>query len=356
MTFTYFNNSKEIYDDMLFEIERAKESISLQTYIYSKDYLGEKFLNVLTKKAKQGVNVMLLVDAWGSYGVTHSFFKHLTDAGGKVNFFRPIKIRIDFNNVRRNHRRNHRKLLVIDEKVSYLGSINIMGESVDWKEYVVKINDSYLSQKLKESIDEDDKIKNTLFYNKQKHIQTIIYKDVEIIKDIPSYRHQLIRKKYIELIDNAKKEITLEHSYFFPDKKVLRALKRAKKRGVNIIILIPRHSDVRIFDIARQYLFGKYYKNGYDLYFYEKSIMHSKIMVIDDIDIVIGSTNLDYRSLKYQFEIIFHRKNKDDAKVLKEMIKEDLKYSKKFDYVEWKARPKIEKILEFLLYKLRFLL
>lgn len=355
MKLRLFNQSRAIYDDMLKAIEGAKESIYLQTYIYSNDCIGAEFAEALTKKAKEGVSVHLLIDAWGAFKVSDKFFKELRKSGGEVSFFRPIKFRFDLKNLRRNHRRNHKKILVIDQRVSYVGSINIMESSIGWKEYVVKITDRFLSEKLKMTIENDEKMKDR-YHIKKKFVEKIFYKDSEIIEDIPSRRNHPIRAKYLELINGAQKSIIIENSYFLPVAAIRRALRRARKRGVKVVIIQPKYSDVKIFDLARQFLFGRYHRNKFEMYFYSKSVLHSKIMVVDSLHLIIGSTNLDYRSMKHQFDLVFCQKNAENAKKLEKMIEDDLKDCEKFNYKKWKSRPWHEKIAEFLLYQFRFFL
>ena len=355
MKLELFNQSREIYDDMLKAIKGAKESIYLQTYIYSNDCIGAEFAEALSKKAKQGVSVHLLIDAWGSSEVSDKLFKELRKSGGKVNFFRPIKLKFDLKNLRRNHRRNHRKILVIDESISYVGSINIMESSIGWKEYVAKISNRFLSEKLKNMIEHDERMKDR-YYNKKRFIKKVAYEDSEVIEDTPSLRHNQIRAKYLELINGARKSIIIENSYFLPVSAIRRALKRARKRGVRVVIIQPKHSDVKIFDIARRFLFGRYHKNKFEMYFYSKSVLHSKIMVVDSLYLIIGSTNLDYRSMKHQFELVFCQKDAENAKKLEKMIESDLKDCEKFNYKKWKSRPWYEKTAEFLLYQFRFFL
>lgn len=353
MKLELFNQSRKIYDDMLEAIKGAKKSIYLQTYIYSGDCIGTEFAEALAKKAEQGVSVHLLIDAWGSFEMPDGYFAKLEKSGGKVDFFRPIKLKFDLKNIQRNHKRNHKKILVIDERISYVGSINIMKSSIGWKEYVAKIHDPFLSGKLKKMIENDVEAKNR-FFNRKRLIEKIDYGDSQVIEDIPSKRHQLIRSKYLELIDNAQKSVIIENSYFLPIPAIRKALKRARKRGVRIVIIQPKNSDVKVFDIARRFLFGRYHKNGFEMYFYSKSVLHSKIMVVDSLHLVIGSTNLDYRSMKHQFEVVFCQKNAENAKRLEEMIGEDLKDCEKFDYQRWKSRPWLEKIADFALYGFRF--
>src|SRR3989344_6348799 len=135
-SFEIIYNPKKIYKEMLKDIVSAKSSICLETYIYDKDKIGNRFLSALIKKAKEGVKIKLFIDAWGST-VKKDYFEKLIRLGGEVKFFREFRYVIRIFS--KNHERNHRKLLIVDNKISYIGSANITASCLNWRELVIRL-------------------------------------------------------------------------------------------------------------------------------------------------------------------------------------------------------------------------
>lgn len=327
---------------MIEDIKNAKSSIFLETYIYEDDEIGKKFRDVLIKKAKQGIKIRILIDAWGSTA-RKPFFQELIDFGAEVRFFREIKYLLRFFS--KNHERNHRKLLIIDNKIVYIGSMNITNECLDWRELVLRIK-SDIARDFVASFQQSWEIYGEL---DKKRIETIIHKEYEIIQDIPSYLERTTEKKFYNLIKKAKKEIMIETPYFIPSLNLINSLGRAVERGVKVILMIPRKSDVRIVDFARNRYLGRLHKQGINIFYYTEKTMHSKLLLIDDSFFMLGSSNLDYRSFVHNFEINFIGKNRQLIKELKEFFNTGLKNSRPFDYESWKQRPSLGKILELIL-------
>ena len=293
---------EKIYNHMLEDISKAKKEILLETYIYSDDKIGKEFREELTKKALEGVKVRVLIDAWGS-GVKKKFFKKLILAGGKVRFFR--KFRHTFKIVSENHQRNHRKLLLIDKKISYIGSINITSSCLKWEELVIRFHDP-LAVKLSASFNRTWK-RFDIF--KIKKTKRIIYKDFQILPDVPTGKISFTGRKYVQLISKARKEILITTPYFLPSQRIRRALRRAAKRGVKIKVLLPKVSDHAVLDSFRNRYLRRIYHDNITIYYYPK-ILHSKLLISDDKFFLMGSSNLDYRSFMHQFELNLLGKNK----------------------------------------------
>lgn len=331
-----------IYKSMLEDVKKAKKEILLETYIYGDDKVGREFRDELTKKALEGVKVRVLVDAWGS-SVRKKFFRKLIDAGGKVRFFR--KFRHAWRIFTENHRRNHRKLLIIDKQVSYIGSINITASCLKWEELVIRIN-SPLTIQLKKSF---NKTWNRFNILKIKRMKGIFYEGFEILHDFPSGKMSFTGRRYIKLISKAQKEILITTPYFLPSQRIRRALRKAAKRGVEIKILLPKTSDVRILDLFRNRYLRKLCQKGIDVYYYPK-ILHSKLLIIDDKFFLMGSSNLDYRSFMHQFELNLVGGDEGLISELKKHFYKNLKISE-LSLCEVHYNPKLftrlfEKILE----------
>lgn len=324
---------------MLEDISQAKKSIYLETYIYGNDFVGRKFREALIKKAKMGVKVYVLIDAWGS-NVDKRFFKKLIKNGGQVRFFKEIQHVIRFFS--KNQERNHRKLLIIDREITYLGSINITAECLHWRELVLRVKDG-ISPHFADSFKTTWNLSGKL---NPKRLKRIIHEGYEILQDLPTDLFSLARNKYLKLIKNAKREILIETPYFIPPLRIRRALAKAAKRGVKIKILLPYISDVKITDIIRNRYLGYLSKNKIDIHYFMPGILHSKLLIVDSEFFLLGSSNLDYRSFLYHHEINLFGKDKAISSKLREFFYSGIAKSKIFSREEWKHRSSFTRILE----------
>lgn len=339
MEFEILSEPKKLYRKMLEDIESAKKKIFLETYIYDKDKIGKKFRDALVKKAKQGVAVNLLIDAWGSTA-KKDFFASLEKARGKVRFFK--EFRYVTRIIDENHERNHRKLLVIDDEIGYIGSANITATCLDWRELAIRLKGKiveHLSNAFRKSW-------NSYAKPLERRIKNVIHKGFEIIQETPSPKFSPTEWRYIQLLKSAKKEILIEVPYFVPSHGIRRALRHAVKRGVSVKLLTPFISDVKLMDIIRDRYFGELYKERIQIYYYLPGNLHSKLLIIDDKFFMLGSSNLDYRSFLYQYDINLLGRDKRIIKSLKEFFNSGFRRSRPFNYEEWRARSSLKKIVE----------
>ncbi len=337
-----YSEPKKFYKKMIEDIESAKDYIYLETYIFRDDVVGRTFKNALTKKAAEGVKVKLLIDAWSVKIDKKNYFKQLIKNSGEVRYFREIKYVFRF--FTKNHERNHRKLLLIDDKISYIGSANISTEFYNGRELVMRI-DGDITKVLEKTF--LNSWENAGKLNK-KRIKRIIYKSFEIVQDFPSEIHKITEKKYVNLIKKAKKEILIETPYFLPSRSVRKAFVDVIKKGVKVKILIPKISDVAFMDVVMSRYLGIIYRLGVDIYYY-KQPLHSKLLIVDNKQFLLGSSNLDYRSFLHQFEINLIGNDKKTINELRESYCSALADSELFNYKEWKQRSSIKKIYELFL-------
>jgi len=345
--FQVFSNPKEIYADMIDEIQNAKKSVYLETYIYDNDSVGKLFRKELLKKSKQGVKVYLLIDSWGS-SVKKDFFKELIKSGARIMFFK------EFQYVARifskNHERNHRKILVIDKKISYIGSMNITESCLDWRELVLKISGE-ISLNFIKSFKRSWNLSAKLSKRK---IQKIIHRGFEILHDVPRNsenpgERNPSAKKYIQMIKKSRKSICIETPYFVPSWRLRHELYKAVRRGVKVKIVLPHISDVKVTDILRNRYLGTLNKHGIKIFYYLPRTLHSKLLIVDNKFFLLGSSNLDYRSFIHQHELNLFGTNKEIISELRKHFQESQKDSEKFDYSRWKHRSSLKKITEMIL-------
>lgn len=342
-----FSNPSEIYRNMLKDIESAKEFVYLETYVFDNDKIGKDFLDVLIKKAKEGIKIRLLIDAWESTA-DKFFFKELISHGAEVKFFREFRYVIRI--ISKNHERNHRKLLLIDNEIVYLGSLNIGSRFLNWREAVLKLIGDITIPFVNSFMKTWESSGNL----NPRRMKSAFHKGFQIIQDFPSYIHRITEKKYLMLIKRAEKEIRIETPYFIPTPNILNAFSNAIKRGVKVFIIVPYKSDKPILlDILRNRYLGRLHTRGINVYCYKPGILHSKLLIIDNKFFLFGSSNLDYRSFIHQYEINFFGKDKNIISALKEHFNETLSQTEPFNYQEWKRRSSFTKIIEIFIHLIR---
>ena len=350
-SYQIFDDPAELFQAMLHDIQKAREYVYLEVYKFGNDSVGSRFRNALTQKAREGVRIKLLIDSWGA-GVPISFFSEMIRYGAEVRFFRKIVLAFDF--FTKNHRRNHRKLLIIDDRISYIGSANITGYSIHWRELQLRI-EGEISVCLKRTFLISFKTYRKYIFNKFNYRKAIFFKDFEIIQDIPSIYRQRIKKRYEDLIRKATKEIIIETPYFVPGYKLRKGLMEAAARGVEVTIIMPRHSDVRIVDFLRDKYLGMLHRSQVKIMFYTPTNLHAKAALVDNEIFGIGSANFDYRSFRYLYEIMLFGKNKEVVQKLRKHLDETLASSIPFNYEVWQNRPAFEKLVSQLLVPFRHL-
>lgn len=333
------------------DIKNAKKYIYIETYKFGNDPIGERFRDVLTKKAKEGIDIKILVDSWGAT-VNEEFFAEMLRFGGQVVFFQKLKIHLDLFS--KNHLRNHRKIFIVDDKIVYVGSANISNHSINWRESVLRLEHS-ITQKFKHIFFEHFNLADKIFPNKRKYTKSVLSDGFEIIKDIPSNIFQPTRNKFLQLIKKAQSEIIIETPYFLPGSILRKSIIDAAQRGVNVNIITPQHSDVGLFDILRNKYLGIFIKENINIFYYRPHNLHAKLFIADRETFVLGSSNFDYRSFRFMHEINMVGNNKSIIEVLLKHIEETKTECIPFNYELWLKRPKTLKFIEWLLVPIRHL-
>lgn len=344
-----YSEPPRFYEAMLHDIQQAERYIYLEVYKFGNDEIGLRFREALTKAAGRGVRVKLLLDSWGvSY--TETFFNELISLGGEVRFFRKIIYTFDF--FTKNHRRNHRKFLLIDDHISYMGSANITAYSLQWRESVIRLTGG-ITLMFKRSFLESYKIYEKYIFNKFTYKKSKFIDQFELVEDMPSIYRQRVKTKLERLINKARWEIVIETPYFLPGHKMRKCLADAARRGVSVKIILPMHSDVRSIDLLSSKYYGFYYSNNIKLIFYTLNNLHAKVLLIDGETFGIGSPNIDYRSFRYQHEVMLIGIHKGIVQEIRNHINDTIVNCMDFDHLSWLRRPKIEKVFGWLLLPFR---
>jgi len=347
-----FSETLKFYSELIADIENAKNNICFEIFKFIDDAVGIRIRDALIKKSREGVRVRLMIDSWGVPS-SDTFFDELVSAGGQVRFF--MKLRYNLDALTKHHRRNHRKIIVIDDHIVYLGSANINQYSITWRELIVKM-EGKIAHTFKKAFNSSWKIYRKNTFNIRHQTTALSCGDFKIIRDVPSLTRQKVKKKFESLIKNARRQVIIETPYFLPGYYLRKLLMDAGKRGVDVKVIIPKQSDVTLVDILRNKYLGLLHKNNVQLLMYKPNNLHSKMMLVDNEEFFFGTSNFDYRSFRYMYEIMLLGK---DPNLLQDLVvhnNKTLENCDTFNYELWKKRPMMQKFFENLLIPFRHLL
>lgn len=350
LEYQLFGSCGEWIDQLVKDIHHAKHYIYIETFRLNDDIAGRRVCEALMVQAQRGIEIKLVVDSWGTWKT--SLFTEMENKGISIRYFK--KLVICFRWFARNHQRNHRKIIAIDDKIAYIGSANFSKYSLKWRESILRI-DNDIAKIFKLIFLENYKIYKKKIKPK-KYYKTINHHNLKIIRETPSIIHQKTRNYFIRLIENAKKKITIVTPYFVTGKSIRSQLVKAVKSGVEVNIIIPLHSDVRSVDWLRDLFLGSLYRHGVNFYMFNKGNLHAKLVLIDDEIFSIGSTNFDYRSFRYMHEINLSGTDAVISSLIREYMDDTLTECTAFNHTRWLLRPLHEKLVGMLLYPIRKLI
>ncbi len=309
-----FTDGNTLFHRVIRDIEDAKKSIHIEFYTFYTDKIGTEIRDLLVKKAKQGVEVRVIYDSWGSMGTTRKFFAPLREAGGHAYpFLNTRSVVLDF----RINFRDHRKIIVIDGTIGYTGGFNIGDQYLgrkkkfgNWRDTHIRIIGSgVFGLQARFILDWNATSPRALISEDRvdaKYFPVTTTKgnvNMQIVSSGPDSDLQQIKMGYIKLITMATKYCWVQSPYLIPDDSVMDALRIAAMSGVDVRIMIPSMPDHPFVYRATQYYARQLAEEGVKIYYYGNGFMHAKTMVIDDEIASVGSANLDYRSFKLNFEI-----------------------------------------------------
>lgn len=330
-----YNDGRKNFDAVLHDIDQAQHHIHMEYYIFRMDSLGQEIYQALIRARKRGVQVRLLIDAWGSNRTKMKDFRELLDLGGQVAIFFPLIL--PMINPRTNYRL-HRKIVVIDGHIGYTGGFNVGNEYATitkkfgyWRDTAIRLTGDIVYSLQSRFI---------LDWNSQHHFEIEHNDDYfpkanptgsvisQFVTSGPDERKEQIKMTYMKMISGAQKEIIIQTPYFIPDEALLGVLRLALLSGVKVKILIPNKPDHPLVYWATYFYSADLVKMGAEVWTYENGFVHSKMMIIDGEYATVGSANFDYRSFQLDFEaniVIYDREN---AQTLRRAFLRDLEVSK----------------------------
>jgi cardiolipin synthase len=331
-------NGEETFRHIIEELKRARHHIHLEYYIVRHDQIGNEIKDILIEKAHQGVKVRFMFDAVGSWQLSKSYINELKNAGIETVSFGPVKL--PFLNNKFNFR-NHRKIIVIDGTIGFVGGLNIGDEYLGRNKGFGFWRDTHLMLK-GEAVRSLQLIFLQDWYYMTSHsfltaeylspqIDYETHGGVQLIPGGPDNEWSVIKNIFFSMITSAKKSVWIASPYFIPDEDVFSALKVAALSGVDVRLLVPNRPDKRIVFHASRSYFPELLEAGVKVYEYERGFMHSKIIIVDGELASIGTSNMDMRSFHLNFEVnAFLFRTKSTQKLVEEYLN-DLEYSKPID-------------------------
>lgn len=334
-------NGNETFKYILNELEKAKHHIHLEYYIVRHDNIGEEIKKILIQKAREGVKVRFLYDAVGSWQLSKKYISSLKNEGIEILPFGPV--RLPFLNSKFNFR-NHRKIIVIDGSVGFVGGLNIGDEYLGRNKHIGFWRDTHLMLKggavksLQLIFLQDWYYMTNFSFLTAEYLSPRMVEGnqggVQLIAGGPDNEWSVIKNIFFSMITSAKESVWIASPYFIPDEDIFSAIKIAALSGIDVRILVPNKPDKRIVFHASRSYFPELLEFGVKIYEYEKGFMHSKIIIVDHELASIGTSNMDMRSFHLNFEVnafLYQTKSTEklvteylnDLKDSKELIKED---------------------------------
>lgn len=347
-----FTNGTDKFDALKKDLIAAQHYIHIQYYIISNDKIGTEIAEILKAKAREGVKVRVLYDHVGSFHLSMAHFKKLRKAGAEVFPFMKITFPEFANRI---NWRNHRKIVVIDGKVGYIGGMNIADRYIDggkmkhWRDTHLRVTgDIVAALQVSFAIDwnfmKRELIEEPVEVFEPGTITNPI--GMQLVTGGPTSQWVNIALVFQKAINSATKCIYLQTPYFLPSDTLLKALQTAALSKVDVRIMIPRKPD----SILPRYASYSYVKQcltaGIKIYFYEPGMLHAKMIVVDDDLVTTGSTNFDFRSFEHNFEANVLLYSQEFNQRMKNIFFDDMKQSTRINLSAWRKRPLWQKAVE----------
>ena len=309
-------SGEEKFNYLLEDIKKAKHHIHLEYFNFRNDSIANLTFEILGQKAKEGVEVRAIFDAFGNFSnnrpLKKKHLKEIRKNGIEIVKFDPFK----FPYINHAFHRDHRKIVVIDGKVGYTGGMNIadyyingLPEIGEWRDMHARIEGESVQELQKIFLrmwekSTGEEINGKIYYpNNEDTLKIYEQENIAIVDRHPTKTSKVMRRVYAKAIETANNKVQIINPYFTPTNIITKAIKKALDKGVKVEIMIPGKSDIKFTPDAAFYIANKLRKEGADIYIFNGGFHHSKIMMIDSLYCTVGSTNLNSRSLRYDYEV-----------------------------------------------------
>jgi len=352
-------NGEEIFPAMLAAIRGARETIAFETYIYWSGDIGQKFSDALCERARAGVKVHVLLDWVGTGKIEKKFLDDLQSAGVEVERYHPLR----WYSIARINNRTHRKLLVVDGRVGFTGGVGIAdlwtghAQSKDhWRDSHYQIEGPAVAQMQAAFTDNWIKTRAKVLFGPEyfPELKPVGESLAQVFKSSRSEGSESVRLMYLLSIASATNTIRLQAAYFVPDGLAIETFLAARKRGVKIEIIVPGpHSDAKIVQSASRSRWAELLDGGVEIYEYQPTMYHCKVIIVDDVWVSVGSTNFDDRSFRLNDEANLNIYDAGFAADQVKVFEDDKRKSRLMTRAEFKNRSEIGKLMDELAGTLR---
>ena len=346
-----FTNGASFYPAMLEAIRGATHSINMEVYIFQPGDIADRFVDALSERARQGVNVTIVVDAIGSFSLWGRPLRRLRDAGCRIESYQ----RLRWYSLARLNNRTHRELLVVDGRVAFAGGAGIAdwwaiarSGKAPWRDTMARIEGPVVAAL--QGVAAENWLEccgeiltgPEYFPNLDPAGETTAF----VVKSSPADRATASRVVFQLLMEGADHHVRISTPYFLPDRSLRRALMAIAKRGVVVTIIVPgSHTDQRWVRLASRRMWGALLAAGVRIFEYRGTMMHAKVLVVDGEWAVLGTTNLDNRSFEHNDEVNVAMRDRGVAGRLLVDYERDLIDSTEITLARWQRRPLWEKIV-----------
>lgn len=366
---TILTDGDDFFSSLIQDIRQAKASVDLETYTFNRDATGEMIADTLIEAAQHGVTVRILVDGAGTPFWGGSFAKKMERAGIKTRIYHPFPWGLwQWNRsvinlpwvvkvlylIYKINSRNHRKVCIIDQRVAYVGSLNITHSHMSrnqggdgWRDTGVRITDTNLED-LQMAF--DAAWDHTTLQKRFQQLFEDVDTDATFRLNNSWHRRRALYKNLLRRIGKCKERIWITNAYFVPNNFLLKKLKDAAEKGIDVRILLPQNSDVRLVNWTAAMFYRSLLKHGVRIFEYLPGILHAKTLIIDDF-VTVGTSNLNHRSLLHDLEVDVNLQQAEAKKLITEQFLQDLTQAREVDITTWQKRPLYKRIIGyFMLY------
>ncbi|MDB6032508.1 MAG: hypothetical protein JWM16_2846 [Verrucomicrobiales bacterium] len=336
-SFQWLRTGEEALATMLTAIRAATESIRLETYIFSEGPLANEFRDELTAAAQRGLKVQVMVDSMGSISLSDAYWNSFRKAGGEFTFFNPLTLN-------RWSYRDHRKLMVCDSKIAFIGGFNIAeeyrgdGVKSGWRDLGLQVAGPLVDE-LAESFDQFFSNANMLHKRLQNLMpardKVTLGQNWKLILNGPGLNHAALKRSFVQDLQTSK-NVKIICAYFLPTWRLRKAIIAVTKRGGKVQLILAGKSDVLLSHLATRRLYRSFLRAGVEIHEYQPQVLHAKMFILDDV-VYAGSANMDVRSLRINYELLVRVSDTALAEGAREMFSKDLTHCQRIDAAGWRT-------------------
>ncbi len=348
-----FTDGKSKFDRLIEDIRNARSTINIQYYIFEDDNVGNRVADALIAKAREGVKIRLIYDHVGSFHVKNRFFRRLREAGIEAYPF--FKVNFPLLGYRLNWR-NHRKIVVIDSRIGYIGGMNVADRYIDggpfplWRDTHLRIaGPGVASLEYSFAVDWNFMGQPLIDHDPEASVEAVGNIGVQLISSGPTHQWSNVELMFHRAIANASERVFIQTPYFLPTEGLFKALVTAAMANVDVRIMIPYKPDSSILRYASFSYITECLRAGIKIYFYRPGMLHSKVIIVDNELTSVGSTNFDFRSFEHNFEANLFLYSTDFNRRSAEVFLADQRQCSRVLAAEWKRRPLLRKWAESIL-------